>query len=122
MPFRRTIITLTILLTAALILCAGLNSGSQTCPSSGNKAVIASSSSCPSSTCKASTWTIQAPSANTGKVYVGGSTIATTNGVYLNAGDSATLSSGGTSFPFDLTQTFIACSVSADTVTFNYTQ
>lgn len=104
------------------LLLAGLNSGSQTCPASGNKAVIAAASSCPASNCKSTSWTIQAPAGNTGTVYVGGNTVTTSSGVGLVAGASATTLTQANTFPYDLTQTFIACTASGDTVTFNYIQ
>lgn len=118
MPFRRILAILFV----PLLLCAGLNPGLQTCPSSGNKAVIASASSCPQSSCKANTWTIQAPTTNTGKVYIGGSTVTTSTGVAIAAGDSASMYTQSNTFPYDLTQTYIACTASGDSVTFNYNQ
>lgn len=119
MLLRRTAATLLLL---ASLLLAGLNSGSQTCPSSGSKAVIAAQSSCPGASCKSISWTIQAPVGNTGTVYVGGSTVTTSSGVALVAGASATSLTQGNAFPYDLTQTFIACTASGDSITFNYTQ
>jgi hypothetical protein len=109
-------------LVLSLVLSAGLNSGSQTCPSSGNKLVIAAVTSCPANSCKSSTWTIQAPSGNTGKVYIGGSTVSTSVGVYLNAGDSASMPTLGNATPYDLTQVYIACTVAGDSIIYNYNQ
>lgn len=105
------------LLTFALVLRGGdLKSGSNTCPSSGAKAVSATSNT------TASFWTVQAPVGNTGKIYLGGASITTATGVALFAGDSLTAPTHGNTQPYNLNRTFFACTVNTDTITFVYQQ
>jgi hypothetical protein len=92
-----------------------LGTGSQTCPASGRKQL--------STTQTRAMWvSIQSPTANTGKVYVGGPAITTSVGNYAVAGGSVFLPTAGNSAPYDLSATWIACTVSEDTVTYTYLQ
>jgi hypothetical protein len=107
------------LLLAALIVPmanpGAVKSGSNTCPSSGNKAIS-------SAQIKAAQVIVMAAAANTGKVYVGGSTVTSTEGVYLNAGDSVNFAPRGTTDAYDLSAIYFACAQSADTITYTYAQ
>lgn len=98
------------------VRAAGGGQGSQTCPSSGSQRIVTTST-------RAVDWTIQAPSANTGKVYIGfSSAVTTSTGIYLNAGDSFTKQPAGNAASRDLSQVYIACTQSADTITYVYEQ
>jgi len=90
-------------------------SGSNTCPTSGNKAVA-------SSTTKAVWYVIQTPTSNGGKIYVGGSNVTTSTGTALSAGDSLSAPPQGNSAAYDLAKTYIACTVNTDSVTYIYAQ
>lgn len=93
------------------VFAGNIISGSNTCASSGNKAVSSSAIG------KAVSYTIQAPSANTGQVYIGGSAVSTTSGVYLSAAGSYAVFPQGNAASYDLTKTYFACTVGADTIT-----
>ena len=58
--------------------------------------------------------TIKALATNTGKIYVGSSTVASTNGYELSAGDSITLDIA------DLASIYLDSSVNAESVTYIY--
>lgn len=111
----KTLVLAALILLAPALRSGGFTSASQTCPSSGNKKVA-------SSTTKAVWYIIQAPSANTGKVYVGGSTVTTSTGAYLSAGDSLSAPPQGGAAAYDLSNTYIACTQAADTITYFYAQ
>lgn len=112
---RIRLFLLTLLAFCLYLSAAGIKSGSTACPGSGNVVVSTSAD-------KGTSWTIQAPSTNTGKVYIGGSNVTTSNGVYLNAGDSATALTQSNASPYSLNATWIACTAPADTVTWNLLQ
>jgi hypothetical protein len=104
-----------------LVLCLSILSGGQlipganTCPTSGAKAVSATSA-------RSVTWTVQAPLANTGKIYIGGPTVTTSTGIALNPGDGYTNPSQGNAASYDLSQVYFACTVSGDSITYVYQQ
>jgi hypothetical protein len=112
-----------LLLTIALVmtyptermLAGNQGSGSTTCPSSGNKALTNTQT-------KVSVLTVQSAFGNAGTIYLGGSTVSSTSGLQLLVGDSYTFQTQGNSQPYDLSKTYFACSNSADTVVFTYTQ
>ena len=104
-----------LLIFGALAHAGSLGVGSQTCPSSGVKQL--------STTQTKATWVIvQAPSANAGSVYVGNISVSTSKGVYITSAQSLPLPAAANTQPYDLSQIYIACSNSNDTVTFLYLQ
>ncbi len=116
--FLRTLFCffLTLPLCPPLVRAAGGGQGSQTCPSSGSKRISSTS-------LKTTIWFVQAPSANTGQVYIGFSSgVTTSTGIYLNAGDSLTNPPQGNAATHDLSQVYIACTQSADSITYSYEQ
>lgn len=103
-----------LLFACALLLClplvaGNMISGSTTCPTSGVKAVTSTQS-------KGPWFVIMASPGNTGKIYVGGSNVSSTTGVYLNAGDSLSGPPQGNTAAYDLNKTYFACSVNTDSV------
>lgn len=89
--------------------------GSNTCPTSGNKAVS-------STRLVAGLVTVQAPSANTGNIYLGGSSLTTSRGIFITPGGSYTYPPQSNTQPYDLSAIRFACTVSADSITYNYVQ
>jgi hypothetical protein len=113
---KSTIRIAVVLLGLALALPAGqIFSGSVSCPTSGNKVVS-------STTIKAVTYTLQAPTANTGSVYIGGSTVSTSQGFFLKSGDSYTSPPQSNTAAYNLGTTYFACSASGDSLTYSYFQ
>ena len=113
---RLLAISLFLVLALPLIAPAGqFGHGSNTCPASGSKAVSAS-------TLYVSEWIVQAPAANTGSVYFGGSTVTTSTGTYIAPGGSIHYSPHGTSDTFNLAQIYFACTVNTDGITYTYVQ
>jgi len=94
---------------------ASLGTGSNTCPSSGAKQL--------SSTQRKVTWiSIQSPSTNVGILYVGGASVASTQGNAVLPLGTSFLPPVSNSAAYDLSQTFFTCSNSADTVIYTYAQ
>lgn len=92
-----------------------LGTGSQTCPTSGRKQL--------STTQTKVTWiSVQAPSGNTGSIYLGGPAVTTSLGNYITAGGTFFFPAVSNTAAYDLSQSFMACTVTADTVTFTYLQ
>ena len=89
-----------------------------TCPVSGNTPLVSPQSS----RTQVATYTIQAPITNTGTVYFGGNNVSSssTNGLYLLAGMAYTEPPQGNSAKWDVSQTYISCTVSADVVKVKY--
>lgn len=97
---------------------ASFRNGSNTCPTSGAKQLSSTS-------IRASWVTVQspaAPSANTGRLHFGDSTVTTSNGVYISPGGTYTFPTEGNSAVYDLSNIYFACSVNTDIVNFNYLQ
>lgn len=94
---------------------AAIKSGSNTCPSSGNKTVS-------STNIRAIQVIVMGTSGNTGKVYVGGPTVTTSEGIYLNAGDTINFATQGNASAYDLSNIYFACTVSGDSIGFTYVQ
>lgn len=110
---RRLLVLLFIL--TIPIHSGALGTGSQTCPSSGRKQL--------STTQTKALWiSIQAPTANTGQVWVGGPAVTTSAGNFIAGGGSYFLPTAGNATTYDLSQTYIACTVGADSVTYTYHQ
>lgn len=67
---------------------------------------------------------LQANSSNTGKIYVGDSTVTSSNGIELSAGDSLTISpqsiNGGSDTEINLTDVYIDAQVSGESVRVHY--
>lgn len=112
-----TRITSIFILIAGLTVCFGgsAKDGLNTCPSSGNKQIATTRT-------VVGTLTVQAPSANTGLIYFGGETVSTTRGVAINPGGAFTYPPMGNTQPYDLSNIRFACTVTADTITYNYVQ
>ena len=107
---KRIIFTLALLPFLALPTHSGIPiNGSQTCPSSGNKRLSTTST-------KTIQLTIAAPFTNTGNITIGGSGVTTTNAILLLPGGSFNFAPQGNASSHDLSQTFFACTVSADSV------
>lgn len=109
-----------VLLSGLLILAPSaktgtVGSGSQTCPTSGNKRVS-------SSNIFATYVSIQAPIGNTGTVFVGGSTVTTSQGNGILALGTVGFAPHANAAVFNLNQIYFACSVSADSVYYLYIQ
>jgi len=99
----------------AVAPAANVKSGSTTCPSNGSKQVASSS-------VRVAKIDLQAPVANTGVVYVGGSTISSTTGIALTNGDGYSVPPISNTASYDLTNIYFACSQSADKITYTYLQ
>lgn len=93
----------------------GFISGSNSCPASGNKQVTSSKAS-------AAWYVIQAPTANTGRVYIGDSGVTTSEGVFLSSGDSLSAPPRGNTASYNLADVYIACTETTDTITYVYAQ
>lgn len=97
-----------------LLLFAGMpKTGSTTCPTSGNKQVNSTSA-------KALMYVIQAPSANTGSVCIGGSDVTTSNSPCLAAGQTMSGNPAGNAYVYDLSVIYFACTANTDTVRWSY--
>lgn len=109
------------LLTLAVVQpahAAGFFSGTRTCPSSGTQRLSTTS-------IKASWVVIQsplAPTPNTGRIHFGNSSVTTSLGVYINPGDSYNFPPQSNTQAHDLSQIYIACTVTSDIVNFDYAQ
>ena len=87
---------------------SGISDGSKAVTTAGSEVtLVASSTACRSVT-------IQAKRANTGYIYVGGATVASTSGVELSPGDSISLNID------DLVKVYIDSSVNGEGVQFTY--
>lgn len=108
---------LTLLLTLSVVVAPAANWKSLTvgCPTAGAKVVSATQ-------IKASWVLIQSPFANTGVIYVGGSSVSPTEGMQLLIGDALNAPPQGNSQVFDLGLIYFACSVNTDTITVLYAQ
>jgi hypothetical protein len=97
------------------------HSGSTTCPSSGNLAILSISVSTPTYTLLAPGSTDAVP--NTGIVYFGGPAVTTSGanvGFPLIPGSSYTAPTQGNAGPYNLHNVYIACSVNTDTIRYTY--
>lgn len=112
---KRILLVLSLLLMQGAILHpASPTSGSTTCPTSGAKRVVSTST-------PAITATIQVPVGNSGTViYLGGSTVSTSTGIALYKGDSYTFPAAGNSNSLNLFQVYFVCSANTDTITWIY--
>lgn len=100
----------------AALEAGNISNGAKTCPASGRIALSATS-------IKASWVSIQAPSTNSGSVYVGGSTVVvTTSANGLAANGAFFMPPLANVAPYELSQIYIACTNSGDLVTFTYFQ
>jgi len=99
----------------AVAPAANVKSGSATCPSSGSKQVSTTS-------LKVIKLDIMAPLANTGTVYIGGSTISSTTGIPVTNASGYSFPPVSNSASYDLSNIYFACSQSADSITFLYLQ
>src|SRR5579863_6161070 len=92
-----------------------LGTGSQTCPTSGRKALSTTS-------VKAIYIDLQGTPTNMGSIYIGGPAVTTSAGVFITASGTYRLGPASNTASEDLSQTFIACTNSADSLTFTYQQ
>lgn len=116
MKFCGRLLALILLVTGVAVAPAAQpRSGKNTCPTSGAKQVSATSA-------RASTFTVQGTTANTGTIYVGDSTVDTSTGVALTGNDAFTFPPQGNAAAYDLKTTYFACTVNTDTITFIYVQ
>jgi hypothetical protein len=114
---RRLLVLCTFLALPALCPAGSFSNGSAavSCPSSGNEQLT--------STQLIVAWAvIQAPAANTGNVYFGGSGVTTSNGVYIVPGGSLNLPPRSNTAAFNLSGVYMACTQSGDSVTYIYAQ
>lgn len=112
---KRLSLRLIPLLVAAVVLTGGSpGQGTQTC---GASAVRLSSSSL-----RTTFLVIYAPTGNMGDVYIGNSSVSSTNSIPLDSGDSFSYPPQGNSATYDLTAIWLACTVPGDTVRYNYWQ
>ncbi len=119
---RKLIVLFLLALIPSQVRSGALLSGSQSCPTSGVKRLIATST-------KASWVQLQAAHGNTGAIAFGGSNVAVTaacaapgTGNCLIADWTAMLPPAGNASSLDMSQIWIACTVSGDTMLFNYLQ
>jgi hypothetical protein len=118
--FRLLLLVLLLVFSAAparqsLAHAGNIGQGSATCPSSGAKQL--------SSTAAAYMWiSFQAPLANTGRVYFGGSAVTTSTGNFILAGGNYAFLPVANTFPYQATNIYFACTVSGDSITYNYLQ
>lgn len=96
-----------------------IGQGSQTCPASGNKALSSTSFPAP---IKAIWVSVQAPSANSGQIYVGGPGVTTSTANFFNATGFFFFPTQSNAPAYALNQIYIACTNSSDTVTYLYGQ
>lgn len=108
-------ITLGLLLLVYVAKSADVKAGTTTCPASGSKAIATSS-------IRVQMATVRTLVANTGIIYLGGSAITTSNGVFLYGGESYTFPTQGNSSPYDLSRIYFACSVNTDVINYTYAQ
>ena len=119
MGMRTLTLTLAFLLTTALSSAANFGSGQTTCPTSGTKRAIIPASSAVSSV---AVIVIQAALSNAGQVAVGTTGVTTTTGPLLNPGDSFTMPPLANTSAYNTAQVSIACTNSADVITYTYLQ
>lgn len=110
----KAVLYLSALLAIAFSLLRGASpiSGTTTCPISGTRVLVSTST-------KVSTYTIvapAAPTANTGVVCFGNTSITTTTGPCLLPGSSYTAPTQGNNAAYDLSQVSFACTVNTDTL------
>lgn len=102
-------------LVALLIICCisavATGNGHTTCPSSGNKPLT-------STQIFATSYTLQPDAANTGLICWGGNSVTTSTTACLSLGMTYTAPVKNSSNTYDLSQVFIACTVSADSVNY----
>jgi len=104
---------------------AALKSGRTTCPTSGVKQLATSTTT----STKAIWISLQTPADNTGTIAFGGTNVVavascngTTVGNCLSAGGTAFLPPVSNTAALDLSQTWFACTVAADVLSYNYLQ
>lgn len=117
-------LTALLLLLVAGAVPAALHPGTLTCPASGAKQL-----STTAGFASKATWiNLQAPAGNSGSVFVGDSTVtaaancAPGKGACMLAAGSVFLPALANTQAYDLSQTYIACSNSGDSVIFLYLQ
>jgi hypothetical protein len=111
-PMRRLLLGL-LLFSLPIVRSASTFSGSTACPASGAKQVR------PTST-PAFSYTLYAPTTNTGTINLGGSTVTTSTGVQLQPSGS---DHEGASTPiYNLSTVYFACSASGDSIQWKYEQ
>jgi hypothetical protein len=97
------------------IRSGAIGQGSQTCPASGNKAL--------STVATRAVWVnVQGPSANTGQIYTGGPGVTTSTADFFGAYGGFFFPPEGGAATYQLNQIYIACTNSADSVTYKYGQ
>lgn len=109
------LLTLLLIAFAVTAQAAAVKDVAQTCPSSGRIQVSSTQT-------KASAVFIQAPTTNTGLIYVGGSDVTTSNAAAIQAFGSFTFPAQANVQPYDLSQIFIACTVNTDVIRVTYVQ
>jgi len=103
-------LTLSIAVILVPLRGANPNSGSKACPSSGNVALSTTS-------LKFATGAVQGAQGASGRIYIGSSAVTTSSGIYVTAGTVFQFEPLGNSPSYDLANTYIACTNSADTLT-----
>lgn len=100
-----------------LAWAGALGSGTKTCPATTNPSALSTIST------PANWISIQAGTGNSGNIAVGGPAVTTTTGNILTASGSLYMGPLATANPYNLSQTFIACTGgSGDSITFLYLQ
>ena len=111
----RLLVLATLIAIPAIAPAGAFHSGSVACPTSGSKQVVTART-------MSSWWLTAAAGTNAGKIYVGDSTISTTTGVYLNAGDSFLAPPISNIAAYDLSTVWFVCGTNTDSLTFTYLQ
>lgn len=107
----RTLLRYTVLTALLALVClAEIRDGSKTVTTAGTAEALSSSS------VKVVWVTIQAKLDNTGYIYVGASTVSSTRGIVLQAGDSFTFQTVERRYTYDLSKIYIDASVSGEGV------
>jgi len=115
----RTLLRFTLslgLITISALRAGALSNGSQTCPASGAKVLSTTNHS------KYAWIQFFTPSGNSGQVYLGGSTVSSTTAAGISANQSWLFPVIANTQPYDLTQTYMACSNSADSLQYTVFQ
>ncbi len=114
----RQLISTVALVAIATLFCWGSapSSGSVTCPSSGNKALLSVSTR----VLFYSLYTPGIATANTGFVCIGSSSVTTGSGICFDKGVYYSVPSVSNTSPYDLSQLYIACTVNTDTIRYLY--
>lgn len=110
---RLRVLILTILMSVTVTLAVAPTTGTTACPASGNTRVRTTSA-------KAYTFVIQAPSANAGSVCIGGPSVTTANSPCLVPGASISGLPSGNSAIYDLSTEYMACTSSGDSVVWSF--